>query len=292
MSQTAQPAKLRCRLIAEDDLEAVARLLENGFGARQRETWRCGLERLKSRPVPDGAPRYGYCLDAGGALQGVILLIASLRDTADGPAPFTNVASWYVRPEYRAYAQMLVSMALKNKATSYINVSAAPHTWEIVEKQGYRPYCSGLFVALPALKRPAPGVQVAIFNGGTPDHQKLANFELLQRHAAWGCTALVCREGDKLTGLVLRRYTVRRGRVVLPAMLVIHAPDQALVVRYAGNVGRFLLPAIPLLIMDALGDVPELPGFYTERRGRKFVRGPHTPALGDLADTEFAIFGL
>jgi hypothetical protein len=45
------------------------------------------------------------------------------------------------------------------------------------------------------------------------------------------------------------------------------------------------------VLFDATGPVAGLPGFYTERRGCKFFKGPNPPALCDLADTEFAIFG-
>jgi hypothetical protein len=35
-----------------------------------------------------------------------------------------------------------------------------------------------------------------------------------------------------------------------------------------------------------------LAGIYSEARGRKYFKGPRQPRLGDLADTELAIFGM
>jgi hypothetical protein len=35
-----------------------------------------------------------------------------------------------------------------------------------------------------------------------------------------------------------------------------------------------------------------LPGVYSEAHGHKYFKGPHRPRLGDLADTEFAIYGM
>jgi hypothetical protein len=44
--------------------------------------------------------------------------------------------------------------------------------------------------------------------------------------------------------------------------------------------------------VDATEAVAGLPGIYSEARGRKYYRGPHRPRLGDLADTELAIYGM
>jgi hypothetical protein len=45
------------------------------------------------------------------------------------------------------------------------------------------------------------------------------------------------------------------------------------------------------VLLDANGAVPGLIGLYTERRGRKYFKGPHRPRLADLADTEFVLYG-
>ncbi len=295
MSSPSPEDKLRCRLITDADLDAVAALLTEGFGKRERERWRCGLERLREREVPEGRPRYGYCLLAGSRLVGVILVISSLRERDGAAMPVANVASWYVQPEYRAYAQMLVSMALKQRDITYVNISAAPHTWPIVEKQGYSKYCNGLFVSFAALTPPQPGVEIITVRarGEVPEAvRQLPDLPLLQRHAGWGCESLVLRTGSALYPVVLRRFTIRKGQLRFPAMYVLHAPQRDALVRCCGNLGRhFLRRAAPILMFDATSAVAGLPGFYTERRGCKFFKGPNPPALCDLADTEFAIFG-
>ncbi len=287
--------RARCRLITEADLGAVADLLCAGFRGRARSSWEAGLERMRTRDVPAGAPRYGYCLDADGTLVGVILLVASLRLVDGRAAPFSNVASWYVVPEYRAYAQFLVSIALRDKQTTYTNVSPAPHTWTIVESQGYSRYCNGLFFAAAAIASPAPDVTIATLDTITHESEfrKMPDYAMLRRHHAMGCKVLVAIEKDRLTGFVLQRYRIRSGKIVLPAMQLIHGPDRPQLVRLAGNLGRHLLRyGAPFLIMDADGPVDGLRGIYTEMRGRKYFKGPHRPALCDLADSEFAIFGI
>ncbi len=291
MKPSATTERVRCRLITELDLDVVSDLLCIGFKGRSRESWTRGFDILKAREVPEGLPRFGYCLDAGGKLVGIILLVVSHR-MVDGVAqPFSNVASWYVLPEYRAYAQLIVSIALRRKDVTYTNVSPAPHTWPIVENQGYTRYCGGLFFAAALLKRPDPGAEIETFSADA--HKGMADFDMLLRHLRYGCEVAVAREGTKLTGLVFRRYRIRSGRVPLPAMFVIHAPDRAQLVRLSGNIARhFLSKAAPILVMDADGPVEGLRGIYTEKRGRKYYKGPHRPALADLADTEYAIFGV
>lgn len=289
------PVKVRCRQITRLDLAAVVGLLCAGFPRRKPAYWQAGLDRMGAREIPEHGPQFGYCLEVSGALVGVILLIASERWVDGTRATFTNLASWYVRPEYRPFAHQLAAMALKDRATSYTNVTAAPATWPVVEKQGYRKYCNGLFFAVAALSKPQPSVKIHDFASLStrPDVQAMADFPLLQRHANWGCSVIVAEEAGQLSGFIFRRFAMRSGMLKLPAMFVVHAPSQNDVIRLAGNLGRhFMKAAAPFLVMDANGPIENLRGLYTERRGRKFAKGPHQPKLCDLADTEFAIFDI
>ena len=282
-------------MIHDADLDALAALLNEGFAGRRLDYWQTGLARLALRPLPEGTPRYGYCLDAGGKLVGVLLLIASRRTLDGSEQPFANVASWYVQENFRAYAQLLVSVALKDKATTYFNISAASHTWPIVEKQGYRQYCAGLYFAFAVFAPKRQDVEIIDINAA-PDHAILGTMndgELLRRHAGLGCRVLVCRTGDETTGFVFRRMTARSAKLKLPAMIVLYATDYARLQSLAGNLGRYFLPeAAPILVFDAMGKIPGIPGIFTNRRGRKFAKGPYTPELCALADTELAYFGI
>ena len=116
---------------------------------------------------------------------------------------------------------------------------------------------------------------------------------MLCRHRDVGCEVLIVREGGRHCGYVFRRFRIRSGKVPLPAMMVIHGPDRAQLVRAAGNFGRyFMWRGAPGLVMDADGPIEGLRGIYTEARGRKYFRGPHRPAFCDLSDTELALFGV
>ena len=289
------PIKIRCRQITKDDLGAIVSLLGEGFPRRSLRSWQAGLARMGERAVPEATPQFGYCLDVGGTLAGVILMIGSERGGEGVRAKITNVASWYVKPDYRAYAHLLAAMALKSRDTTYTNVTAAPNTWPVVEQQGYEKYCNGLFFAFAALKRAERHVKILEFSEAIEqiEVKALPNFKMMKRHLDWGCRVLLAEENGSLTGFVFRRFAMRGGALKLPAMFVIHGPDRSRLIRLSGNFARhFLAEAAPILVMDANGPVSGLRGLYTEKRGRKYVKGPMRPALCDLTDTEFAVFGI
>src|SRR3984957_20164330 len=142
----AKPPAIRCRPIVDGDLDALVDLLERGFAPRRtRAFWQRALACLRMRKVPSGMPRYGYLLENDGVPVGVILLIFATTPGTD--APRANVSSWYVEPAFRGYAPLLAAQALKLKQVTYLNISPAPHTWPILEAQGYRRYSNGIIVA-------------------------------------------------------------------------------------------------------------------------------------------------
>src|SRR5581483_3578069 len=170
-----------------------------------------------------------------------------------------NLSSWYVEPQFRAYAPMLVSQALRHKNVTYLNVSAAPHTWPIIEAQGFSRYSEGLFVCVPALKRFAEeNVEVLDARqhpaaGGEPFEQ-----EMLRQHAVHGCLGLWCRAADGVHPFVFRRRLVRG---FVPCAQLIYCRDIADFSRFAGPLGRYLaLRGRPVVVVDANGPIPGLVG--------------------------------
>src|ERR1700694_4365057 len=144
--QPSAGSKVRCRPIADGDLDALADLLTRGCSPRRtRAFWRDALRRLQTRAVPNDTPRYGYLLENDGAPVGALLLI--FASTPGSGEVRANVSSWYVDPTF------LSPQAPKLKKITYLNISAAPHTLPILEAQGYRRYSRGVFVAVPALQR-------------------------------------------------------------------------------------------------------------------------------------------
>ena len=60
--KSALRPKIRCREIAETDIDAVADLLTRGFVGRSREYWMQGLRRQAAREVPKAIPVSAICL--------------------------------------------------------------------------------------------------------------------------------------------------------------------------------------------------------------------------------------
>ncbi len=286
---------IRCREIDVADLAPIAELLSSGFPGRSRDYWMGGLKRQATRDVPEGYPRFGYMLDHEGAPVGVLLLIYSARKEDGETAIRCNLSSWYVEPAFRNYASMLTKIAQRHKDVTYVNVSPASWTWRIIEAQGFRAYCSGLFVSFPALSRPAPGMAIEIVSRHVRELEGLSANEtaLLARHAASGCLSLICRTADgRVFPFILQPMRIRRGQLAPPAMQLIYCDDVADFITCAGALGRFLLWRGKIaVVLDANQRMDELAGFYTEARGRKYFKGPCCPRLGDLSDTELVIYG-
>ena len=281
-------AKIRCRPIADGDLDRLVDLFKRGFGRRRtRVFWRRALASLQSRPVPADMPRYGYLLENDGVLVGAILLIVA--QTPGSGTVRANVSSWYVEPAFRAYAPLLVSRALQRKDVTYLNISPVRHTWPILEAQGYARYANGVFVALPALRRSDDRVRLLAAEA-RPDAQH-EPFEpgLLGEHAAYGCISFWCATAERAFPFVFRRRLVKGA---IPCAQLIYCRDMADLVRFAGPIGRYLARrGLPFVVVDANGPIAGLTGRYFADTMPKYFRGPVRPRLGDLADTEAALFG-
>lgn len=286
--------QVRCREIVESDIDAIADLLTRGFSGRTREYWMRGLGRQRERTVTPGYPRYGYLLENDRGPVGVLLLLYSSRVEAGESTIRCNVSSWYVDPSFRIYATLLTSMAQKNKNVTYTNISPAVPTWPVIEAQGYKLYCSGLFFSIPLLSRAQPGMTIETV---TPEGRPIKDLpqpdiELLASHAQYGCLAFVCHTSDGPLPFVMAPKRIRSGRIPLAALQLVYCRETADYIRCAGAIGRFLIRhRKPVVILDANGPVPGLAGVYTRTRGRKYFKGPNPPRLADLTDTELVLYG-
>lgn len=282
---------VRCRPITEADLPAVADLLARGFPARDRPYWTEGLDRLAGRQGPASYPRFGYLLESEGRAVGVILLICSAVANSEPPAVRCNLSSWYVDPAFRSHAAMLSIVPLRFKAATFLNVSPAPNTWATIEAQGFSRLNTGQFIAVPALAPARRGDRVERFDAARV-YPGLPERDLLADHAALGCLSLVGTGADGAHPFVFMPFRVKQGRLRLPALQLVFCRSLDEVARFAGPLGRFLLRrGVPFLVLDAAGPLHGVPGYFWPDRARKYAKGAHPPRLGDLAYTEFTIFG-
>jgi len=292
MRMVSVSSAIHCRQIDESDVAAVAELLRRGFPNRNRRFWRRALSELTRREPPLGLPKYGYLLETDGAPVGAILMICSAMRAGNSMVPRCNLSSWYVEPAFRAYAPLLVSHALRHKDVTYINVSAAPHTWPIIEAQGFSRYSDGIFVSLPALSRSAGGEKVVVSGATAPPTVGVDPFEqdILRQHAELGCISLWCVSAGHAYPFVFRPRLVKG---FIPCAQLIYCRDIADFARFAGPLGRYLARrGRAIAIVDANGPIPGLIGIFRRGSKPKYFKGPQRPRLGDLAYTEYAIMGV
>jgi len=242
---------------------------------------------MAARAGLDGRPTYGYMLESGGAPVGAVLLFFSNVPSIKGVIVRCNVSSWYVRPEFRIFASLLITSTTKDPSVTYFNISAVPETWSTVEAQGFSVYCRGQMYAFAFLRRPIGAVRIDVFDI-TKTNSEVPDRDILGQHSAVGCLSLVVRCKTHCYPFVFQKHYLKR---VVPIYRLTYCRDVDEFVRFAGNLGRFLLSRGSVWVqLDANQVVPGLAGWYTEKRGRKYSKGPHAPRLGDLSFTETAFF--
>ncbi|HEX4637133.1 MAG TPA: hypothetical protein VH189_13175 [Rhizomicrobium sp.] len=268
-------SRVRCRLIAENDLEGIADLLSRGFPQTRRDHWTRGFARWRQLPVIAQMPRYGYLLDTGFGPVGVILMISSRR----GDQVISNLCGWYVDPKWQSHSPLLISLATKLRQVTYLNASPAPHTWRLLQAHGFSPYNFGR-TATFAL--PGRGLVSETIPDDLPEAQ------LLRDHHAMGWMSLTVEKDGQVSPFVLRPRRLEKPK--LPVMEVMFCRGADDLGRCAPALARYFLPRGRLgFLID--GDMDNLLSHYVEGREPRYFKGPYRPVLGDLAYTEKAIFG-
>jgi hypothetical protein len=280
---------VRCREIHAEDVSNVVDLLTHGF-ARDRCYWTRALTRLTDHPTPPELPKYGYVLDVGGTLVGVVLLIATTVYVNGERHNRCNVSSWYVEPAYRSYGSILAMRAIRHPNTTFFNVSPAPHTWSILESQGFEQFATGRTIAIPALTRSPRGVSVEVISSSIISGKDLVQQEvdILEHHESYGCLSCICEfEGERFPfvfGLHLRYG-------FLPVAHLVYCREFADFIRFAGAIGRFLARRkYAFVIFDSNGPIPRIVGKHFGGRLR-YRKGGHQIRLGDVAYSEQVMFG-
>jgi hypothetical protein len=285
----AEAVKLRLRPIIEEDRDGVVNLLGEGFARRSVTYWRRAWNRLIALDKPDGFSQLGYVIDLGGEIVGVILIVAARNLSVEGSNKRANLSSWYVQPKYRSYAAMLLSRACKEKDITFLNVSAAQHTYAICEALGFVRYSEGQIAAIPLLSQRIIGLSIKPYS---PLSSGLSAVEehIMADHLDYGCVCLVGNDTDSAHPFVfVKRYI----KGFLPTAQLIYCRSTVELARYAQHIGAYLaVRGIFFLILDASSPIAGLIGKYYPGRSPKYYKGSKAPQIGDLAYTEIAIFGI
>jgi hypothetical protein len=278
------------REIQAGDVEDVVGLLTRGFD-RSQDYWQRSLMRLRDHPAPPDLPKYGYVIDNGDRLVGVVLLISSAFVEDGVRHRRCNVSSWYVEPAFRIYSSLLSMRATRGDNITFFNVSPAPHTWTILEMQGFERFVTGRTIAVPMFSRVLPGAHVAITRSDNRLSQKLAPHEVgfLQHHEQYGCFSLICEFEGRHYPFVFGRQMRQR---LVPVAHLVYCREFGNFVRFAGSIGRFLAKrGFAFVIFDSSGPTEGLLGKHFGGRPRYRKGGGVQVRQGDVAYSEQVIFG-
>jgi hypothetical protein len=286
---SALPA-IRRREIIPDDIDGIVCLLTDGFHVRKRSFWERALAVMSAHPTPPGYPKYGYLLECNGIPVGVTLMIYSAIVDDGRPRVRCSMSSWYVKPGLRAFAAQITAHVFQQKEVTFFNITPVRNTLPVLEARGYKQYCSGRFVALPALSAWRHGACTRRIGADLSADKDLSAFEvqLLLDHRSYGCISVTCSLGNRRYPFVFQP----RRKARLPYAYLVYCRHLEDFVRLAGSLGRFLaLHGTPLVVVDANGPIAGLVGRYYDGFP-KYFRGPDQPRLGDLAYSEKVLFGI
>lgn len=279
---------IRCRLIGEADAAALSELLARGFPDRPASYWLRAFDTLARRDAPPGYPRFGYLLENNGVPIGAMLMIFTRLGAAHIRC---HVSTWHVEEAFRAYASLLISAAVRHKDVTYINASPATHALPVFEAQGFRRYCAGQMLTLPAFGRWASNTRARPFDPRRDYGDALSPEErsILISHVAHGCLAIVVHEKRDAHPFVFLPRRALKG--LFPTLQLAYCRRLSDFQRFAGPIGRALLEkGHPTVMIDASEAVPGLVGVFL-RSGPKYFKGPERPRFGDLAFSEAVLFG-
>ena len=292
-NEQQRPPPLRCRPIIDDDIPTVAALLHNGFRTSPARRFSQAMHEIAARRTPEGFPRLGYVLESGSRPVGALLAITSHIDDGWSPETRCNVSCWYVEPEFRIYAPLLLAPFARLKGATLVNISPHEATLRTIETQGFSRFSSGLFAGVPLLAPARASVTAVRFRPGDSHAGRLTAGEqsILRDHAESGCISLVCDTGGESHPFVFRRRFHRR--LLLPFAQLVYCRDVAGLERCAHAIGVFLARRFLSFVVIATDLKPgSMPGRHFAGRRAMYYKGPQPPRTGDLAYTELALFGL
>ena len=283
---------VRCRTILAADLPAVEALLREGFPSRQGSWFTKALETLSKHTPPPEYPQFGYALDCAGQVVGALLVITSTPDPRGHSQIRRNASCWYVRPAFRVYAPLLIGHGVRRSQATDVNISPALHTWRILEAQGFKRFCDGLFVGFPLLSLPRGGASALDWQRAKAAGWPIpaAQEAILREHESFGCFSLVCRDSEGMTVSVFRERRFRS--IPMAAAQVIFCEQIADLRRFGSVIGYQLLRrGYSCIVLNANCKVRGIPGYCFPGRSPMYYRGVDKPESGDLLYTEAALFG-
>ena len=265
-------------------------LLMWGFPHRSRAWWERAVERITRFNAYCGQNSIGQFLVVKGAKVGVMLTPNSQsRDGSGRRYNVTNLSSWYVVPEHRALAPLMLREMVRDSETVFTDLSPSSNVVRLLPPLGFRPLNAGISaIALPlAALHPTRTGRMSSLEEAEPRALTSDDLILLERAVTFGATAAVLTVDCGHHPLLCVSRTVRR----LPAAELIYCSDNLLLMREIRAIARFLLKQGKLvLIVDIPLDM-KAPGTHFVGRGLKFAKGACAANRTDYAGSELLLVG-
>ena len=270
----------------------AADLLTEGFPTRSRAFWEQGLERL-ARGGGNAAAGHplGFFWQEGGEPAGIALTPASLRRATDRPEErHINISSWYLRPEARWRAPLMLRGLFARKDTIFTDLTPTPEVARMLPAFGFQPVNQGL------LLRPLPwlalgsggGARIAPLPAGETVAASGIDAALLDGHRAFGCLPYRLRDSEGEMLVVVRRSRARG----LPALRLVHAASHTRLERAIGAVARALLATRSALLITEARRSEEARGPWFRPRGIWFAKNHTFEDRTDHVGSEMCLLDL
>jgi hypothetical protein len=275
------------REIATSDLQVLSRFLGDGLGYRPERFLRIfsAIEQIPSVP---GFSQYGFVLEVQGRIVGSLLTIHSKVIHSAPEHVRCHLTGWYVEPEYAFYGTLLERRATRGSNVSYINTSARPSTYKIIQAQGFKKYSRGQFI-LPTLLHvfnARRNINILVNQESSLNKDDISELKLMNLHTQLGSICLWGLRNGRFHPFIFQKKKLKG---FLPCAQLIFCRDVGDVSAFIGPLSRHMISrGIFAISIDANGSIPDLRGVYFEGLEPRFYKGV-TPSLGDLAFTLNAI---
>ncbi len=253
------------------DRHVLLDILNRGF-RRPESYWSDGLARIQllGGNAVAGVP-LGYIMVVKGRNVGVVLTPASVRLTSAGTrGNVINLSSWYVDPEYRWRAPLMLKSVLQAHDALFTDLTPTPEVYRINVALGFQPISQGLIVTpLPlASVGVTKRVRVRDLDAGTAADLPDGIGPFLVDHKKLDCIPAAIETPDGLFGLMFRRVSTK----MFPCVELVYCQSTAVLAAQLTSVARYLrTKGLFTLIADDTGQELRL-SQYRRRHGARLAR--------------------
>jgi hypothetical protein len=219
----------------------------------------------------------------------VALAPASVRQGADGrPRTLVNVASWYVRPQFRWRAALMLRAMLADPKAVYIDVTPTPDVARMLTLMGFRAVNVGIVLACTVghAWRSAAGARVRELQPDDALPPDSPPREQIDWHRDLACLPLLMEHGSQRTLLIYRTKRMRG----LPVARLKYIGSHDALHRHLGALARHLLAkGFVFMSWDRRTSTPDSPFNVTRSGGIWYARGGDFEDRTDFIGTELSL---